>query len=113
MAELKKEKCTACQSGAPPVSESEKLELMKQLPDWKIKEVDGEPRLEREFKFPDFVSALSFTDRVAAAAENAGHHPAILLEWGKVKVSWWTHKIHNLHRNDFIMAATTDDIFGQ
>ena len=33
------------------------------------------------------------------------------VEWGKVGMEWWTHKIKGLHRNDFVMAARTDEIF--
>ena len=65
-------------------------------------------QLERVFTFSDFAQALAFTNKVGALAEEAGHHPAILTEWGKVTVTWWTHKIGGLHRNDFIMAARTD-----
>ena len=43
-------------------------------------------------------------------AEEEGHHPALLTEWGRMTVTWWTHKISGLHRNDFIMAAKTDEL---
>ncbi|AFZ28904.1 pterin-4-alpha-carbinolamine dehydratase [Gloeocapsa sp. PCC 7428] len=110
MEALVQQKCTACHKDAPRVTDAEIAELKPQIPDWNIIEVDGEPRLERTYKFPDFQSALDFTNRVGAAAEEEGHHPALLTEWGKVKVSWWTHAISGLHRNDFIMAAKTDQI---
>ena len=80
------------------------------VPDWDIVERDGVPRLERIFKFRDFVSAIAFSNRVGEIAEEEGHHPAILTEWGRVTVAWWTHKIRNLHVNDFVMAAKTDQI---
>ncbi|PPS39859.1 4a-hydroxytetrahydrobiopterin dehydratase [Chroococcidiopsis sp. TS-821] len=110
MEALVKQKCTACHKDAPRVTDAEIAELKPQIPDWNITEVDGEARLERTYKFPDFQSALDFTNRVGAIAEEEGHHPALLTEWGKVKVSWWTHAISGLHRNDFIMAAKTDQI---
>ena len=72
---------------------------------------DGIPKLDRLFKFKNFKDAISFTDAVGAAAEEEGHHPRITTEWGKVAVTWWTHKIKNLHKNDFIMAAKTDAIY--
>ena len=56
-----------------------------------------------------FAQALAVTNRVGEQAEEEGHHPALLTEWGKVTVSWWTHKIGGLHQNDFIMAARTDE----
>ncbi|WP_290787293.1 4a-hydroxytetrahydrobiopterin dehydratase, partial [Halomonas sp.] len=62
------------------------------------------------FTFKDFVQALDFTQRVGEIAEQADHHPAILTEYGKVTVTWWSHKIKGLHRNDFILAARTDEV---
>ena len=62
------------------------------------------------FQFDDFAQALDFTNRVGAIAEDQGHHPALLTEWGRVTVAWWTHKIRGLHRNDFVMAARTDEV---
>ena len=64
--------------------------------------------MERTFKFKDFAEALSFTNKIGRIAEEEAHHPLILTEWGKVTVTWWTHKIKGLHHNDFIMAAKTD-----
>jgi 4a-hydroxytetrahydrobiopterin dehydratase len=103
--------CTACRRGEPTVTDAEIAELQPNVPDWTVKEVDGERRLERVFKFDDFGGALAFTDRVGAIAEQEGHHPALLTEWGRTTVSWWTHKIGGLHRNDFIMAAKTDRLY--
>ena len=66
--------------------------------------------MEKVFTFPDYAGALAFTQRVGALAEIEDHHPALLTEWGKVKVTWWTHAIGGLHRNDFICAAKTDQL---
>jgi 4a-hydroxytetrahydrobiopterin dehydratase len=68
-------------------------------------------RLERTYRFGNFMEALAFTKRVGLLAEEEGHHPSLLTEWGRVRVTWTTHKIHGLHRNDFIMAARTDELF--
>ncbi len=108
MTELIRRTCEACRVGAPPASDADIAAFRPQIPDWEIVERDGIPRLERVFAFPDFVAALAFTNRVGALAEEEGHHPALLTEWGRVTVSWWTHKIRNLHVNDFVMAAKTD-----
>jgi 4a-hydroxytetrahydrobiopterin dehydratase len=105
MATLTNEKCTACRRDSPQVTEAEIQELQPQIPEWSRAEVDGIARLERAFRFSNFAQALSFTNRVGALAEEEGHHPAILTEWGKVTISLWTHKIRGLHRNDFVMAA--------
>jgi len=110
MSKLNRETCTACRVGAPSVTASEIDELHPQVPDWII--VEGQvPKLQRAFGFKNFRLALSFTIRVGDLAESAGHHPSILTEWGKVTVTWWTHAIKGLHRNDFIMAAKTDAVF--
>jgi 4a-hydroxytetrahydrobiopterin dehydratase len=103
-------RCEACRRGAPTVTDEEMRTLLPQIPDWRIREEDGIPRLSRTFAFPDFVSALAFTGQVGEIAEEGQHHPAILTEWGKVTVEWWTHKIGGLHKNDFIMAAKTDQL---
>ena len=86
----------------------EARELQVQIPEWELIEREGIQRLERVFGFSDFAAALGFTNSVGAIAEEEGHHPAILTEWGRVTVTWWTHKIRGLHKNDFIMAAKTD-----
>jgi 4a-hydroxytetrahydrobiopterin dehydratase len=111
MEELIQAKCVACRKGEPTVTEKEIAELSPQVREWNILERDGIKRLERSYRFKDFRQALSWTNRVGELAEAEGHHPAILTEWGKVTVSWWTHKIRGLHRNDFIMAAKTDTLY--
>lgn len=103
--------CEACRSGAPTVSEAEMADLMPQIPEWEKAEVKDVPRLRRTFEFDGWLPAVEFVNQVAQAAEENDHHPLIRLEWGKVQVSWWTHKIKGLHRNDFIMAAKTDGIW--
>ena len=104
------EACTACRPDSPRLTDAEIDDLRRQIPDWRVLERDGVKRLERVFTFPDFAGALAFTNRVGAIAEAAGHHPALLTEWGRVTVGWWTHAIGGLHRNDFIMAARTEPL---
>jgi len=104
-------KCVACRADAPPATADDIAAWLPQVPAWKIVEREGVPNLERVFKFRNFQQALAFTDQVGDLAEEEGHHPDILTQWGKVTVWWSTHKIKNLHRNDFIMAARTDEIF--
>ena len=112
MTELAKGQFEPCRKGAPQVTNAEAGELLREVPEWRIEEREGEKRLERVFGFPDFAAALAFTNRVGAIAEAEGHHPALLTEWGRVTVGWWTHKIGGLHRNDFVMAAKTDAAYG-
>jgi 4a-hydroxytetrahydrobiopterin dehydratase len=108
MAQLKELVCISCSSNLPPMSETEITELKPQIPDWKIVKENEKNCLQRVYFFSDFKSALAFSQMVGEEAEIMGHHPALLLEWGKVTVTWWTHAIGGLHRNDFIMAARTD-----
>lgn len=103
--------CVACRPGEATVSDEESRKYLRQIPEWRITHTTDIPHLERTFTFPDFASALAFTDRVGALAEKQGHHPALLTEWGRVTVSWWTHAIGGLHRNDFILAAHTDTLY--
>ena len=108
MEDLAKLKCVACHAEEPRVTEREIAAFFPQIPQWRLVERDGIKRLERSFNFKDFSEALSWTNKVGALAEAEDHHPSLLTEWGKVTVTWWTHKIRGLHRNDFIMASKTD-----
>ena len=107
------ERCVACRRDSPRVTEQEIAELQTQVTEWGLTEPGGVKRLERSFRFPDFAAAQAFAASVGDEAEAEGHHPRITLEWGRVRVEWWTHKIKGLHRNDFIMASRTDRIFAQ
>ncbi|HLV47861.1 MAG TPA: 4a-hydroxytetrahydrobiopterin dehydratase [Aliidiomarina sp.] len=108
MSELKNQVCEACQAGAPQVTDEELGLLIKEIPDWVPESRNGVMQLERVYKFKNFKQAWAFSDKVAQLAEDEFHHPSLLLEWGKLTVTWWTHAIGGLHRNDFIMAAKTD-----
>ena len=110
MSDLTQAHCEACRADAPHVSEDELVSLLKQIPDWSVETREGVLQLEKVFTFKNFRQALAFTQAVGAIAEAEGHHPSLLTEWGKVTVTWWTHKIRGLHRNDFIMAARTDQV---
>ncbi len=109
---LVQQNCEACRADAPKISDDELRELMPQIPDWQVIVVDGIMQLQRVFEFKNFEQAMAFSNRVGDIAEAEGHHPAILTEWGRVTVTWWSHKIRGLHRNDLIMAARTDQALG-
>jgi 4a-hydroxytetrahydrobiopterin dehydratase len=111
MSELSQFKCIACRDGEPTLTDAEIDDLLLHVQQWRVREVDGMKRLEKVFKFKNFAQALEFTNKIGAIAEEENHHPLIVLEWGKVTINWWTHKISGLHKNDFIMAAKTDEIF--
>ena len=108
---LSEETCEACRDGAIKLSNIESKILLKEIPLWTIEVLQDIPQLTRTFKFDNFQEALKFSNKVGELAESVGHHPAILIEWGKVVVTWWSHKIEGLHKNDFIMAARTDESF--
>ncbi len=109
--ELIKQRCEACRADAPRVTEQELAELIKQIPSWAPIIRDEIMMLERTYSFSDYTQAVTFTNQVAEMADLEDHHPALLLEWGKVTVTWWSHKIKGLHKNDFICAAKTDKFY--
>jgi 4a-hydroxytetrahydrobiopterin dehydratase len=94
--------CVPCRGGVPPLQGEELQSFLKQVPGW---EVANEHHLHREFRFPDFKQALDFVNRVGTIAEEQGHHPDILLSWGKAGITVWTHKVDGLTESDFILAA--------
>jgi 4a-hydroxytetrahydrobiopterin dehydratase len=107
--QLADKQCVPCRGGVPPLKGKELTTLHKVVPQWNVVE---EHHLTREYKFPDFAKALEFVNRVGALAEEQGHHPDLLLAWGKVQVTLWTHKVDGLTESDFIMAAKIDRVQG-
>ena len=107
MSELAKKTCVPCKGGVPPLKGAELQKFLKQVSKWKVIE---EHHLEKAYDFSDFASALAFVQRVGELAEQQGHHPDILLRWGKVKITIWTHKIEGLTESDFILAAKIDEL---
>ncbi|MEH6550460.1 MAG: 4a-hydroxytetrahydrobiopterin dehydratase [Pseudomonadales bacterium] len=111
MNDLTEQVCEACRIDAPRVSSSELSAMLEQIPQWAVVKEEGVSQLQRAYQFPSFVAALDFTNQVGALAEKEDHHPALLTEWGRVTIRWWTHKIKGLHKNDFICAAKTDVLY--
>ncbi len=105
MSELASKTCVPCRGGVPPLKGEELRALEKQVDGWKVVE---EHHIVKTFKFPDFRTALDFVNRVGELAEQQGHHPDILLSWGKVEVTTWTHAVNGLTESDFILAAKID-----
>jgi len=108
-ADLADQKCVPCRGGIPALQGAELERLHAHVPNWTI--INGH-HIQRKFKFPDFKQALDFVNRVGEIAESEGHHPDILLAWGKAEVTLWTHKIDGLTESDFIMAAKIDRLVG-
>ncbi|HEV2420518.1 MAG TPA: 4a-hydroxytetrahydrobiopterin dehydratase [Candidatus Acidoferrales bacterium] len=107
MSDLASKTCVPCRGGAPPMKGSELNGYLKQVSGWKAV---NEHHLTKTFTFPDFKQALAFVNKVGAIAEEQGHHPDILLTWGKAEVTTWTHKIDGLTESDFILAAKIDQL---
>jgi 4a-hydroxytetrahydrobiopterin dehydratase len=115
---LASRECVPCRGGVPPLTEAAIAPLLAELNQvdptrpatggtggWSVA---GAHHLEKTYAFPDFVSALAFTNRVGALAEEQGHHPDIYLTWGRVRLTVWTHKIDGLTESDFVLAAKAD-----
>ena len=102
--------CEPCRVGGKTVTGAEAEELLGDLPGWRIVQEQGVDKLVREFRMPGWEGAMAFSNRIAKLADEQDHHPAMLVEWGRVTLFWWTHKIGGLHRNDFIMAAKSDSL---
>ena len=109
MSDLAANSCEACRIDAPLVSDDEASVLLKEIEGWQLVD-DGVKKLKKEFSFSDYSDSIDFSNKVADMAEKEDHHPQIILEWGKVTVIWWSHKIKGLHKNDFICAAKTNKI---
>lgn len=107
---LSNQSCEACKTGSPKITDEEVAKFIKQVPNWACINESSILKLRCEYQFENYNQALHFTNQVASLAEQENHHPQIVLEWGRVTVTWWTHAINGLHKNDFIMAAKTDKI---
>lgn len=108
MSELASKTCVPCRGGVPPLKGADLEKLHSQVRLWKVV---NEHHITRTFVFPDFKQALGFVNRVGEVAEQQGHHPDILLAWGRAEVTLWTHKIEGLTESDFIMAAKIDQLY--
>lgn len=107
---LAEKSCVPCKGGTPPLKGKGLEDLHREVPEWVVV---NEHHLKRLFKFPDFVSALAFVNKVGEVAEKEGHHPDILLGWGKAEVTTWTHSVDGLTESDFILAAKIDRVKNQ
>ena len=110
MTSLADKTCIPCRGGIPPLKRKELADIHRQLPQAAAWNVVNEHHLTRAYKFPDFRSALAFVNKVGELAEEQGHHPDILLAWGKVEITIWTHAVDGLTESDFILAAKIDRI---
>jgi len=111
LTDLAAKQCVPCKGGVPPLHGAALLVLQHQLgPDGNGWKIEREHHLEKEFRFPNFATALAYVNRVGELAEAQNHHPDIALAWGKVRVTIWTHKIDGLTESDFVFAAKCDAV---
>jgi len=110
MSDLTSKHCEGCQEGAPAISQRELDEFLPLLPRWRVVDINGTRRLQRDYEFNDFAEALEFVNKVGTLSENEGHHPSLTLEYGRVTLCWWTRKIGGLHLDDLIMASRSDEL---
>jgi len=110
LAALAAEPLEQCHKDSPRLVAAELREPVERLSGWRLIEVDGVLRLNKVYKFAQYPKTLAFANRVAEIAEAGDHHPRLVIEWGTVEVSWWTHVIRGIHRNDLRMAAQTESI---
>ena len=109
MNDLSSQSCEACQIDAPKVPQNQIQILLSEINDWVLIEKPIN-KIQKVFKFKSYKDSVDFSNKVASLADDEDHHPQIILEWGKVTVIWWSHKIEGLHKNDFICAAKTDKL---
>ena len=107
MSDLSAKHCVPCQGGVPPLAAGEVSRLLRELTGWTA--VDNH-HLSKTMRFPDFVQALAYVNRIGELAEAEGHHPNLFLTWGEVRIDIWTHKIDGLTESDFVLAAKIDDL---
>ena len=112
MTRLLDKKCTACELGAPLVPNEQQKDLLKDLEGWLIDSADI-LKLVKTFQFSNYAETINFVNLIAKLSEDEDHHPKITVEWGRVCIEWWSHKIEGLHMNDFICAAKSDELFSK
>ncbi len=110
--ELARMGCQACRPDSPAVPQNEYPQLLATLPGWEVVSVGGVVQLTKTYARTDFAAALDLANRIGAVAEAEDHHPSMVVEWGRLGVSWWTHTIGGLHMNDFILAARCEELAG-
>ena len=110
MGDLADRECVPCKGGVPPLRGAELQRFVARVDGWSVV---AEHHVEKQYRFPDFVTALAFVNTIGAIAEQQGHHPDLFLAWGRVGVKIWTHKIDGLTESDFVLAAKVDRAFAQ
>jgi 4a-hydroxytetrahydrobiopterin dehydratase len=109
--ELKDKRCVPCEGGEPALDDETARKMLSQVLGWQLRSEPGQPpRIARHLRFDDFLSAMAFVDKMAALAEEQGHHPDFCVHYSQVDVTLWTHAVSGLSENDFILASKIDAI---
>ncbi len=106
---LKDKTCIPCSGNESALSRKEEAHYLQQTEGWFL-EKSGEHKIQKNFKFKDFRTAIDFVNRVADLAEQEGHHPDITINYNVVGLELFTHAIGGLSENDFILAAKIDEL---
>jgi 4a-hydroxytetrahydrobiopterin dehydratase len=107
--QLAARKCTACEGGVPRYSPQQARAQLAALPGWQLSQ--DAARIRRDWQVENFMAGIEFFRRVAALAEQEGHHPDLHLEgYRHVWIELWTHAVGGLSENDFILAAKIDQL---
>ena len=105
---ISKKTCTPCQGGVPPLEFKEINTLIQELEDgWKVKK---NKEIRKDYIFTKYTDAIIFTNKIAELSEKENHHPLIHIDYKKVTIILFTHKINGLHKNDFILASKCDKV---
>ena len=109
--QLKDKRCVPCEGGTPPLDADKTARLLEQVKGWRLAAESGQPpRIAKGFEFVDFLAAMAFVDKMAALAEEEGHHPDFCVHYNRVDVTLWTHAVRGLSENDFILASKIDGV---
>ena len=100
--------CEACLETADPADQKDIDAFIESSEEWVLVDEDNTRKLTKVYKFANFQEAQDYTHKVSRLAEDVGHHPVIVLQWGSVRVTWWSHKIKNIHPLDLILAERCD-----
>lgn len=106
--DLTSRKCKPCEGGIPPLHPEEVAAYSSKLnKGWTVVE---HRKIVKYYAFVNYTHTMDFVNKVAALAEEEGHHPIMHVYYAKVEIELWTHAIEGLSENDFILAAKIDDL---
>jgi len=106
--ELLSDGCKPLPKGSTCLSQPETKALLALLSDWKLSE--DRKFISRNFKLKNYYETMSFVNATAWISHQQDHHPDILLTYNHCHITYSTHSVDGLSRNDFICAAKIDQL---